>query len=68
MNRYLVKLAQDSVNMDVPLFIRVLEAAREGDMKSDEALHWVVTRALKKSTGANVLGMADYGYIVKGRK
>jgi len=67
MNKYLTKLAQDSINMDVPLFIRVLEAAREGEMKSDEALHWVVTRALKKSTGDKVMGMSDYEYIVNGK-
>lgn len=67
MNKYLTKLAQDSINMDVPLFIRVLEAAREGEMKSDEALHWVVTRALKKSTGDKVMGMGEYEYIVNGK-
>ena len=53
---------KDSVTMDVPLFIRMLELARE-DIKSDEELHNVVERVLAlKNQGT--LTMDDYTEIV----
>ena len=53
---------KDSVTMDIPLFIRMLELARE-DIKSDVELHQVVERVLSlKNTG--VLTMSDYESIV----
>lgn len=53
---------KDSVSLDVPLFIRMLELARE-DIKSDEELHKVVERVLDlKDKGT--LTMDDYSYIV----
>ena len=52
---------QDTITVDVPLFIRLLELARE-DLKSDVELHNVVERTLKlKNTGT--LTMDDYTTI-----
>lgn len=54
---------KDVVSMDVPLFIRMLELARE-DIKSDAELHHVVERVLAlKNQG--VLTMKDYDKIEK---
>ena len=58
----LVEAGTDVVKMDVPLFIRMLELARE-DLKSDEDLHKVVSNAL--DAGDRVLTMADYDAIAK---
>lgn len=53
---------QDSVTLDVPLFIRLLELARE-DIKSDAELHHVVERVLAiKDQGT--LSMDHYDQIV----
>lgn len=53
---------KDQVTMDIPLFVRMLELARE-DIKSDEELHQVVERVLAiKNEG--VLTMDDYPDIV----
>lgn len=55
---------KDQVTLDVPLFIRMLELARE-DIKSDEELHKVVERVLAlKNQGT--LTMDDYPEIVGG--
>jgi hypothetical protein len=52
---------QDHVSFDIPLFIRLLELARE-DIKSDVDLHNVVERTLAiKNQG--VLTMDDYETI-----
>ena len=52
---------KDHVSFDIPLFIRLLELARE-DLKSDVELHNVVERTLAlKNQG--VLTMADYETI-----
>lgn len=54
---------KDKITMDVPLFIRMLELARE-DIKSDAELHVIVDRVLDlKNQG--VLTMDDYPYIVQ---
>lgn len=51
----------DTISMDVPLFIRCLEYARE-DAKSDLDLHNLATNALK--AGDKVLTMSDYALLV----
>lgn len=52
---------QDTITMDVPLFIRMLELARE-DIKSDVELHNVVERTLAlKNNGT--LTMDNYDDI-----
>lgn len=53
---------KDTITMDVPLFIRMLELARE-DIKSDEELHEVVERVLDIKD--KVLTMDDYDYFVQ---
>lgn len=53
---------KDTVSLDVPLLIRILELARE-DMKSDVDLHDTVERILSlKNKGT--LTMDDYSTIV----
>jgi hypothetical protein len=53
----------DSISLDVPLFIRMLEYARE-DAKTDMDLHDVTENALKLSTTGKILTMTDYNKIV----
>jgi hypothetical protein len=53
---------RDIISMDVPLFIRMLELARE-DIKSDAELHKVVDRVIDKKN--KVLTMDDYDYFVQ---
>jgi hypothetical protein len=53
----------DSISLDVPLFIRMLEYARE-DAKTDMDLHNVTDNALQLSTTGRTLTMADYNKIV----
>jgi hypothetical protein len=53
----------DSISLDVPLFIRMLEYARE-DAKTDMDLHNVTGNALKLSTTGKTLTMTDYNKIV----
>lgn len=50
---------QDTVTLDVPLLIRLLEEARE-DIKSDAELHNLVERIVRVSKIATVLTMQDY--------
>lgn len=52
----------DTVTLDVPLFIRMMELARE-DLKTDAELHEVVTRLLAASKEKDVLTMVDYNNI-----
>ena len=52
----------DKITMDVPLFIRMLEYARE-DAKTDMDLHDVTEKALALSTNGNTLTMANYESI-----
>lgn len=52
---------QDHIMLDIPLFIRILELARE-DIKSDPELHKMVERVISlKNNG--VLTMDDYDTI-----
>lgn len=49
----------DTITVDVPLFIRLLEFSRE-DAKTDIDLHDVAERAIKLSLDGRVLTMRDY--------
>lgn len=53
----------DIVHLDVPLFIRLLELARE-DVKQDADLHDVAEVVIKLSNEGNPVTMADYDKIV----
>lgn len=53
--------AKDSVTIDIPLMIRLLELSRE-DIKSDAELHFVVENLLKLKNKP-VLTMDDYAFI-----
>ena len=57
----------DTITMDVPLFIRMLEYARE-DAKTDMDLHDVTEMATSLSADGKTLTMADYDGIVGGMK
>ena len=52
----------DKVTMDVPLFIRALEYAKE-DAKTDMDLHNVAEKAIALSSEGKTLTMSDYGAI-----
>jgi len=52
----------DTVKLDVPLFIRLLELARE-DVKQDADLHDIAEAVIKLSQ-EGVATMADYDQIV----
>jgi len=56
---------QDSVALDVPLLIRLMELARE-DINDDAKLHDVATAIIKLSMGGRVLTMQDYEEILIG--
>ena len=53
----------DKVVVDIPLFIRLLEYARE-DAKTDMDLHNVTENIIKLSETGKTLSMADYNKIV----
>jgi len=53
---------QDTITMDVPLFIRALEFARE-DAKTDLDLHDATEKAVAASENGKTLTMADYNSI-----
>jgi hypothetical protein len=55
---------QDVIKVDVPLFIRLLEYARE-DAKADLDLHNVAENIIKLSKTGEVLNMDQYPDIVK---
>ena len=54
----------DKITVDVPLFIRLLEYARE-DAKTDMDLHNVAENIIKLSETGKTLTMAQYDEIVK---
>jgi hypothetical protein len=54
---------KDTIKLDVPLFIRLLEYARE-DAKDDMDLHRVAENAIDLSRFAGTLGMIDYEALV----
>jgi hypothetical protein len=55
----------DKITLDVPLFIRLLEYARE-DAKTDMDLHNVTEKAISASKTGKTLTMADYDSLVAG--
>lgn len=55
----------DKVTVDIPLFIRLLEYARE-DAKTDMDLHNVTEKAISASETGKTLTMADYDSLVAG--
>ena len=55
-----------TINCDVPLFIRLLEFARE-DAKDDLILHHIAERATELSGNGKSLTMQDYEKLVKGQ-
>ena len=56
--------AIDTITVDVPLLIRLLELARE-DIKSDQELHDVTENIIRLSKENNTLTMEHYDAIVK---
>lgn len=57
----------DSITMDVPLFIRMLEYAKE-DAKTDMDLHSATEKALELSKSGSMLDMSKYNHIVGQKK
>jgi membrane protein required for beta-lactamase induction len=55
----------DKITVDVPLFIRLLEYARE-DAKTDMDLHNVAEKAIAASETGKTLTMAEYDSLVAG--
>jgi ribosomal protein L14E/L6E/L27E len=55
--------AVDTITMDVPLFIRMLEYARE-DAKEDVDLHDITEKAITLGKERGILQMDDYNEIV----
>jgi len=53
----------DKVTLDIPLFIRLLEYARE-DAKTDMDLHNVAEKAIAASETGKTLTMAEYDALV----
>ena len=53
----------DTITMDVPLFIRLLEYARE-DAQTDMDLHNVADKAIKLSLDGSVLTMKNYNQLI----
>jgi hypothetical protein len=53
----------DTITMDVPLFIRALEYAKE-DAKTDMDLHKLAQKSIQLSKEEDVLTMDDYDFIV----
>lgn len=53
----------DTVKMDIPLLIRIMEYARE-DAKTDLELHDVAERLISLGKAGNTLSMRDYDKIV----
>jgi GNAT superfamily N-acetyltransferase len=54
---------EDIISMNVPLFIRMLELARE-DIKSDADLHKVVEKVIISSKKGSYLSMKDYNDFI----
>jgi hypothetical protein len=54
---------RDTITVDVPLFIRLLEYARE-DAQQDVDLHNVAEKAISLAASGKTLTMDDYTLIV----
>jgi hypothetical protein len=61
--KLLFKNPKDIIKVDVPLFIRLLEYARE-EAKTDMDLHDVSENIISLSSDGRVLSMADYNNIM----
>lgn len=57
----------DIIKLDVPLFIRLLEYAKE-DAKTDMDLHKVTEKCIELGKGGEVLKMSNYSKIVSDDK
>ncbi len=57
----------DKITLDVPLFIRLLEYARE-NAKTDMDLHNVAEKAISLSETERTLTMNDYDSLVSGQE
>jgi hypothetical protein len=57
----------DNVTLDIPLFIRLMEYAKE-DAQSDMDLHKVAENIIEMSQGGTTLTMEDYDAIVSIQK
>jgi hypothetical protein len=58
---------RDTITLDIPLFIRLLEYARE-DAQTDMDLHNVTENAINLALSGNTLSMKDYNAIVDSSK
>ena len=54
---------RDIITVDVPLFIRLLEYARE-DAQSDMDLHDVTEKIISLASSGKILSMDDYSTII----
>ena len=54
---------RDTISVDVPLFIRLLEYARE-DAQTDMDLHDVAENIISLAASGKTLTMADYDSII----
>lgn len=57
----------DTITMDVPLFIRLLELSRE-EIDNDMDLHKITEAVTKLSKSGNTITMNDYDQIIKAIK
>jgi hypothetical protein len=55
---------EDVIHLDVPLFIRLLEFARE-DAQADVDLHFLADNAIRLSAEGQALNMDHYNDLVK---
>jgi len=55
---------EDVIRVDVPLFIRLLEFARE-DAQADVDLHFLADNAIRLSAEGEVLNMDHYNDLIK---
>lgn len=55
---------EDVIHLDVPLFIRLLEFARE-DAQADVDLHFLADNAIRLSAEGQVLNMDHYNDLIK---
>lgn len=54
---------EDIITLDIPLFIRLLEYAKE-DAKTDMDLHKVAENAVELSSTSKTLKMSDYNNLI----
>lgn len=61
--RIILEDTVDEIHVDVPLFLRLLEYAKE-DAKTDMDLHYVAEKAIKLTKSRGCLKMKDYEELV----